>query len=90
MCNSVIGLPRNECSNRVRHYACSGRPRRSEEMMTSTIKETTWTEHDNDAIVMPVNDALAIDYQTGYGTPRGNDHGANFANDATVESILRG
>ena len=42
---------------------------------------------DNDAIAMPVNDALAIEYQCGYGTSRWNGHVSDSGHDSSFESI---
>lgn len=74
----------------MRHYSRSVHHHILGGPMTTTTTTTIRTEHDNDAIVMPVNDALAIDYQTGYRATKGNIHRTNFAYDASLESILRG
>ena len=42
---------------------------------------------DNDAIAMPVNDALAIEYQSGYGTSWRNGHVSDLAHDSSSESV---
>lgn len=42
---------------------------------------------DNDAIAMPVNDALAIEYQSGYGTSRWNGHVSDVAHDSSLQGI---
>jgi hypothetical protein len=43
---------------------------------------------DNDAILMPMNDALAIEYQRSYGSAGGDAHVSDIVDDAESHGLM--